>query len=67
VIALRPYLSPDAVQAQGPFAGVEYGSYPGYPRTFFDPRTGDIWEYHDERQIDHYRLTKLGVPLVKVK
>ena len=67
VIALRPYVSPDAVQAQGPFAGVEYGSYPGYPRTFFDPRTGDIWEYHDERQIDHYRLTKLGVPLVKVK
>ena len=45
VIAIRPYVSPDAVaHAQGSFAGVHSGPARQQPR-FFDTRTGDIWGY----------------------
>ena len=42
VMAVRPYVSPEAVQAQGPFAGVEYPNNGGTP-AFFDTRAGDFW------------------------
>ena len=66
VIAFRPYVSPDAVvQAQGPFAGVQYSSVEGFP-TLFDSRTGEVWGYFNGR-VDHTRIAKLGAPWVKEK
>jgi hypothetical protein len=66
VIALRPYVSPEAVHAQGSFAGLQFsGRTNDYQ--FFDSRTGDIWWYNIDSAPEHYRLTKLGTPLVRVK
>jgi hypothetical protein len=63
VIALRPYVSPDAVaHAQGSFAGVLLMS-----GGFFDTRTGDLWAYDGGKLIGHDRLTKLGEPMVTIK
>jgi hypothetical protein len=42
VIALKPYVSPDAVaHAQGSFAGVEFSAGPS-GLDFFDTQTGEI-------------------------
>jgi hypothetical protein len=65
VIALRPYVSPDAVvHAQGSFAGVQANA-----NLFFDTRTGDIWDYNYNNGglTQHLHLTKLGAPLGVVK
>jgi hypothetical protein len=67
VIALRPYVSPDAVaHAQASFAGV----VPMGNKDFFDARTGDIWMYDyvgGGEKARHYRLNKLGAPEIEVK
>jgi hypothetical protein len=68
VIALRPYVSPDAVaHAQGSLSGVQvwYGDVAS-PK-FFDPRTGDVWGYSTGKPESRYRLTGVGAPLVKEK
>ena len=67
VIAIRPYVSPDAVaHAQGSFAGVQF-SGSGCCFSFFDARTGEVIGYDDGMLNGRYRLTKLGTPLVKEK
>ena len=58
VIALRPYVSPDAVaHAQGALTGVQvwYGDVAS-PK-FFDPRTGEIWGYSGGKIEVKSRLT----------
>jgi hypothetical protein len=66
VIAFRPYVSPEGVvQAQGSFAGVQFTGG-GYPESFFDTRTGEIYHY-DSGGVGKLRLTKLGAPWVKEK
>jgi hypothetical protein len=68
VIAIRPYVSPDAVQAQGSFAGVDYGGgLINRSPEFFDTRTGEIWIYFDAKPSRRFRLTKLGEPLVEIR
>jgi hypothetical protein len=69
VIAFRPYVSPDAVvQAQGSFAGVQFSGAPNNGFAFFDPKTGEIWEYFPNAEtVPRRRLTTLGQPLVKEK
>jgi hypothetical protein len=43
VIALRPYVSPEVVQAQGAFSGVQMSGFgPGYVG-FFDSKTGQVF------------------------
>jgi hypothetical protein len=65
LIALRPYVSPDAVaHAQGPFAGVQFDAPSGDP-AFFDSRTGDYWLYRDDGKVIHGRVVKLGQPMSK--
>ena len=64
-IALRPYVSPYAVQAQGSFAGVQFTGGPNNNLSFFDPKTGDVWGYFQNEPNGHYGLAKLGGPLVK--
>jgi hypothetical protein len=69
VIALRPYVSPDAVaHAQGSFAGMQYGGGKFNPE-FFDSRTGDMYDYEEGffKTPLHLRMTKPGAPLVEVK
>ena len=58
VIALRPYVSPDAVQAQGSFAGVQFSSGP----VFFDSRSGEMFIYPNgyDRVGERLRATKPG-------
>jgi len=64
VIALRPYVGPEVVQAQGAFSGVQFGasSY-----SFFDSRTGEIYHYHDDGNYQKWRLNKLGQNAVPLK
>jgi hypothetical protein len=66
-IACKQYFGSDAaVSAQGPFAGVQFTGQ--YFVSFFDSRTGEIWNYNSFGQLDYkFRLTKLGQPLVKEK
>ena len=67
VIAIRPYVSPDAVaHAQGSFAGVEFTDESG--PSFFDTRTGDYWGYDVSGHLTgHLKLVKLGGPMLKEK
>jgi hypothetical protein len=66
LIALRPYLAPDVAHAQGPFTGMQFAATPvGY--SFFDPRTGELWEYSGTGLVKKYRISKPGEPLVKEK
>jgi hypothetical protein len=58
-IALKQYVSPDVVQAQSGFAGVQYATMGGHEE-FFDTRTGDIWEYLNGRATSQFKLTRLG-------
>lgn len=68
VIALRPYVSPDAVaHAQGGFSGVQFSAGPG-GLNFFDTKTGEIWGYSSAGPYkDKFRLTKSGGALVSEK
>ena len=66
VIALRLYVSPDAVaHAQTTFASVEYGGGAvNGSAEFFDTRTGEILIYFRGKLSRRLRLTKLGEPLL---
>jgi hypothetical protein len=68
-IVFKQYVSPDAVAlAQGQFAGVQFAGPGGLDHDFFDPRTGELWEYNGDGTLFHkFRVTKLGQPLVKEK
>jgi len=67
VIVAKQYVSPDAVQAQGPFTGIQFTGYE-WGAGFFDPRTGDVREYNAFGQLaEHYRLTKPGQNMVREK
>jgi hypothetical protein len=65
IIALRPWFSPDVtVRAQGAFTGMQFAATPvGY--SFFDSRTGELWEYSNTTLVKKYRIVKPGQPLVK--
>ena len=67
VIAIRPYVSPEVVQAQGALSGVQvwYGDVQS-PK-FFDNRTGEVWGYSIGRPEPKSRLTGVGGQLVKDK
>jgi hypothetical protein len=70
VIAGKQYFTPETIaNAQGPFAGVQYTS--NAYLSFFDPRTGEIWNYGGDgqpsRNYPPFKLTKQGQPLAKVK
>lgn len=66
VIAVRPYVIPDAVaHAQGSFAGVQFNYAGG--ANFFDSRSGEVFAYSVLGLEHKWRLTKLGEPLVKEK
>jgi len=57
VIALRPYVGPEVVQAQGAFAGVQFAEYSNGSYGFFDARTGEIWGCGGGGTIHKRRLT----------
>jgi hypothetical protein len=70
MIACNQYVHPvTAAEAQGPFAGVQYSGPNGY--SFFDTRTGDIWEYYEGGPSEGIpaswgyvgKVTKFGQPL----
>ena len=67
MVAFRPWVSPDAVaHAQGSLSELQFAATPvGY--SFFDARTGDLWEYSGTGIHAKFRLTKPGMPLVKEK
>jgi hypothetical protein len=71
VIALRTLLTPDKVaHAQTSFAGLQVSSAgTGAPHTsFFDPTTGDLFVYYQfNAPPDHFRISKLGLPLAQIK
>ena len=66
VIAARPYVGPEVVQAQGAFSGVQYGPT-SQSQNFFDARTGDLWGYLGDRVLYRGNVTKLGQPIVTEK
>jgi hypothetical protein len=66
----RPFVGPDMkAAADGSFSGIQF-SWGENEFTFFDTRTGDLWEYkafRDSkdapgyfRMISHYKVNKLG-------
>ena len=60
VVALRPVLQPQAAQAAGSFAGVQF-SYSGGNHAFFNVNTGDVWEYGDHGDFrNHYKVREFG-------
>jgi hypothetical protein len=60
VIALKPITQPQAVMAQGNFAGIQF-SYSGGNHAFFNANTGDVWEYGDHGTFrNHYKIRELG-------
>ena len=65
MLVFKQYLRPDVVaQAQSGFAGVQFSG-----ADYFDSKTGDIWVYGG-RGLDrplHYRMARLGEPLVQIK
>ena len=67
VLAIRPWVTPDAVvHAGAPAQEIQFAATPvGY--SFFDSRTGDLWEYSGTGLHGKFRLTKPGMPLVKEK
>ena len=62
VIALTPIVQPQPAMAQGSFSGVQFDM-----GSFFDTRTGDIWQYNyrDGLPKMHFKLIQLGKPLVQ--
>jgi hypothetical protein len=66
VVASRQYIDPASVSAQSSLTGVQMAVTPvGY--TFFDSRTGELWEYNGPNLRSRYRLTKLGQALTPEK
>jgi hypothetical protein len=63
LIALRPFVGPEVVQAQGVFSGVQFASAT-CSLCFFDSRTGEFW---NPKSGEHSKLTKLGQDLVPMK
>jgi hypothetical protein len=65
VIALTPLVQPQPAMAQGSFSGVQFA---GGSLSFFDTRTGDIWQYGYAygEVMGHFKVIQLGKPLVKV-
>jgi hypothetical protein len=60
VFTLKPILQPQAVMAQGAFAGIQFG-YNGGNHAFFNTNTGDVWEYGDHGNFrNHYKVRELG-------
>jgi len=66
-MAVRPGLVPDQIaHAQAPTSELQMAVTPvGY--SFFDARTGDLWEYTGIGVHAKFKLTKPGLPLVKEK
>jgi hypothetical protein len=66
LIVCRQYESPETVAAQGSLTGVQMAVTPlGY--TFFDSRTGEVWEYSGANLHAKHRVMKLGQVLVAEK
>jgi hypothetical protein len=60
VVAIKPFLQPQAVMAQGGYAGIQF-SYSGGNHAFFNANTGDVWEYGDHGNFrNHYKVHELG-------
>src|SRR5580658_952344 len=60
MFALKPILQPQAVMAQGAYAGIQF-SYSGGNHAFFNTNTGDVWEYGDHGNFkSHYKVHELG-------
>ena len=66
-MAIRPWVSPDQIaHAQGSLPELQFGATPvGY--SFFDAKTGELWEYSGTAVHAKFRLTKPGQPLLKEK
>ena len=66
-LAVRPWIHPDQIAyAQAPMPELQVAVTPvGY--SFFDARTGDLWEYSGTGVHAKFRLAKPGLPLVKEK
>ena len=66
LIVSRQFANPETVAAQGSLTGVQIAVTPlGY--TFFDTRTGEVWEYSGANLHAKHRVSKLGQPLVAEK
>jgi hypothetical protein len=67
LVAGNHYVHPaTTASAQGSFVGLQFADSGG--ATFFDPRTGELFEYTARGGFDgKYRLTKLGQSMVKEK
>ncbi len=63
--AIKSWAGPDVhAQAIAPSSALQIAVTPvGY--SFFDPHTGDLWEYSGAGVHAKFRLTKPGMPLVK--
>lgn len=60
VIALKPFMQPQAALAEGGFAGIQF-SFSGGNHAFFDTRSGEVWEYGDHGNFrNHYKIHELG-------
>ena len=60
VIALKPFMQPQAALAEGGFAGIQF-SFSGGNHAFFDTRSGEVWEYGDHGNFrNHYKIRELG-------
>lgn len=63
LIVWRQYGSPETVSAQASLSGVQMAVTPlGY--TFFDTRSGEVWEYSGVNLHAKHRVSKLGQVLV---
>jgi hypothetical protein len=64
VIVLRPIIQPTPALAQANMSVLQF-SQSGGMFYFFDPRSGDVWEYNTltSNGIKHFKLEKLGLPL----
>jgi hypothetical protein len=66
LIVCRQYGSPETVAAQGSLIGVQMAVTPlGY--TFFDTRSGEVWEYSGANLHAKHRMIKLGQALAAEK
>jgi hypothetical protein len=62
----RQYGSPETVAAQSALTGVQVAVTPlGY--SFFDSRTGELWEYSGANLHAKHRVSKLGQALAAEK
>jgi hypothetical protein len=69
-IVCKTFFNPETTaSAQGPFAGVQY-SRVGAIYSFFDTKTGDIWEYdrsEQQRRTWHAKVANLGEPFLETR